>query len=49
MVADSDLGVDAVLVGASADWFVEKRCSDAKDITKGKLTGSFIVVSIMMP
>jgi predicted RNA-binding protein with PIN domain len=32
-------------IGASADSYIEKRCLDAKDVTKGKLTGSLIVVS----
>ena len=32
-------------VGASADSYIEKRCLDAKNVTKGKLTGSLIVVS----
>lgn len=32
-------------VGASADSYIESRCLEAKSVTKGKLTGSLIVVS----
>ena len=46
-VTDTGRGVRVCFsgVGASADSYIEKRCLDAKDITKGKLTGSLIVVS----
>jgi predicted RNA-binding protein with PIN domain len=44
---DTGRGVRIVYsgVGASADSYIESRCIDAKDVTKGKLTGSLIVVS----
>jgi predicted RNA-binding protein with PIN domain len=32
-------------VGASADAYIEKRCTEAKQVTEGKLTGSLIVAT----
>mmetsp|Transcript_38109 Transcript_38109/g.57020 ORF Transcript_38109/g.57020 Transcript_38109/m.57020 type:complete len:464 (-) Transcript_38109:85-1476(-) len=43
----TDLGVRVVFsgVGASADAYIEERCFDAKQVTEGKITSSFIVAS----
>ncbi|KAL3800507.1 hypothetical protein ACHAWO_000187 [Cyclotella atomus] len=46
-ISDTGRGVRVCYsgIGASADSYIEQRCLDARDVTKGKLTGSLIVVS----